>query len=170
MPERSRKPSSSVRAVARNPSLVPAVLRAMNASTMPLAWSSHGRSSTTIRIGVVVPDCASSSSAAWESVIRSGTARPLKPEGTAKSRALLFTQPAEMAVQQREQQLVQGGEADVRLELGAGRAKQPQPGGGGIRDGRLDQGGLADSGVPGHHERATVTCGSSTNAQTTAMS
>ena len=30
------------------------------------------------------------------------------------------------------------------------------PAGGGIRRGRLDQGGLADAGLPGHHERAAV--------------
>jgi hypothetical protein len=35
---------------------------------------------------------------------------PVKTEGTAKSRAVLFAQPAQVAVQQREQQLVQAAD------------------------------------------------------------
>ena len=78
------------------------------------------------------------------------------PEGAVKCRAPLFSQPAQIAVQQGEQQLVQSGKAHVRLELGTSRAEQPQPARGGIRRGRLDQSGLPDAGLPGHHERAAV--------------
>ncbi len=70
MPARSKSPSSSVRMVARNPSRVPAVLRAINASTRPLARSSQGTSSTAIRIGVLLAARATSSRAAWDSVIQ----------------------------------------------------------------------------------------------------
>ena len=56
-------------------------------------------------------------------------------------------------VEAREEELVQGGIGDVRLELRSGRPEQPDAGVGGEGDGNAEQRGLSDAGIARQQQR-----------------
>ncbi len=154
-PARSKNPPTPGRVAPRSPIRLPRNRRPTNATTAPLARSSQCKSSTTMSSGWPDAACRNSASDALNTARRSGAGPEPMPSATSSTTRLRPRQTSQI-VGQRIDELVEAGEADVRLVLHAAAMDHADTVDRGHPGRRNEQCRLANAGLTRQQQRRAI--------------